>query len=112
MATPRKISSYEIEYIRLFETAGRERYVIECESVEAARRLRRYLYAVRQALILDPEEYPLCALLAPLVTFKIEGTNLIAEPEQTHADRISGDLLNDNRTSHPDDRDPPTKLPA
>ena len=110
MATPRKVSSYEIEYIRLFEVAARERRVIECQTYAEATRLRRYLYAVRQALILDPEPYPVCALLAPLVTFKIEGTNLIAEPEETHADKIPGDLLNDDRTSHPNDRDPHAKL--
>lgn len=82
MATPRPVKNYEYKYIKLFEEAGRRKVEIDCDSRKDALTLRRYLYSVRDALLAEPEVYPIPSLLSSLVRFRIEETKLIAEPER------------------------------
>lgn len=83
MPRPRKsVASYSRKFIDLFERAGSELVTIECYDEADAENHRRYLYAVRVALLGEPEVFPRAALLAPCVGLIVEGNKVHMLPKR------------------------------
>ena len=81
MATPRELSSYPAQFYALFREGAKRRVEVLTSSHADARRLRQRLYAFRRAIYDSMDDVPELALLAPIVSFKLNGKALIAEPK-------------------------------
>jgi len=81
VATPRELSSYPLWYYDFFRKAAHERVSITFASRSKAQRLRNRLYAFRTALLEQADDSP-TALIAPLVTIRVEDRVLIGQPKE------------------------------
>jgi len=80
MATARPLVDYPPEYFELFLRACHERVVVQRKDTADAKRFRGRLYAFREALYCEMEKAPKCALVAPMLRFRLKGDALIVEP--------------------------------
>ena len=76
MPTPRRFDKYPKEYSELFRQARARTVTVTCKDRSAARRLRGRLYAFRKALLEEPEQDIVLALIIPLISLHIEDSNL------------------------------------
>lgn len=107
MARPKPFHRYPPTYRELVASASEAPVRIECKSERRARSMRNELYTYRSVLFRHADRQPTAenlqlAILADWIQFRIEGTELIAEPRSIESFITIDQLLEQfNATQRP-----------
>lgn len=112
MATPRPFSYYPTEYGELFMKAVHSPISVPCASPAAAKRMRGQLYAFRTSLaVKNCGADPNLIIIAPLISFRIEGNTLIAyRPQRAITLAKALNHVRDNSTRPPEEGGIPASI--